>query len=446
MENQQDEINVYDWLNDYHKSLKDMDSISRASEDRRDYQEPSQTYQDYLDYVEEWEWHQKHQKHLLLQSYILYASKTHQTINCTCEKIHKFTQYSDLELGDTCIDYPNTPIYGKCWYQYLSTEVDRVLDIMTQPRIRATQHVERVMVEVAQWRMMDQNLSPYLLPFDAFKQMWWDREANGSMSKNSIWLKEQLTIQERKRIEIEQDLNSVPISKHKRMILLHFPESDHGLHILRQQLSQDDFNRIWGFMNKARSKIDWKARISIETLYSKENKCSKCKKKIGFNSVISPFGIYYAPPGVGKTTALNKGEIVAFDTDWIGLGPNWRDYSPLLRMNIPIITNQYTAFKGSGLKVIGVVKERVRLDAEGNPFTTLKQLKEYENDHPQDVTFIEAKDEEYFSNYATQLKLIQHLNKMIIGYAINTLPFYRNEQTPEWARKYPSLIRKELGK
>jgi len=315
---------------------------------------------------------------------------------------------------------------------------------MTYPRLRATKDIERVMVQVARWRMVDENMSPYLLPYDAFTKVWWDREANGESSKQAKMLLDQLDRSESEALQRERDNATVIIPKAKQQILLHFPHSDHGLHILRSVLSESDFQRVWSFMNRSRRKIAWGSDISIEKLNRKMKVCTKCKQKIGFSEALSPMGIYYAPPGVGKTTALNQGDIVAFDTDWVGLGSTWRDYSPILRMNIPIITNQYTAFRGSGLKVLGVIKDKIRLDSRGKPFTTLKILEDYQDENPQDVTFITIAKDEYLAHYAQRLKIMQHMSKIIVGYSINMLPFYRNEQTPEWARKYPQLIRKAV--
>jgi hypothetical protein len=50
---------------------------------------------------------------------------------------------------------------------------------------------------------------------------------------------------------------------------------------------------------------------------------------------------------------LNQEPLVGLDTDWIRIGLIWY-YSPLLRMKVPIVTNQPHAFIESGLKIIGV--------------------------------------------------------------------------------------------
>jgi hypothetical protein len=70
--------------------------------------------------------------------------------------------------------------------------------------------------------------------------------------------------------------------------------------------------------------------------------------------------VYYAPPGAEKTTAASKELFIGFDTDWIGTGITWKVLTLLFREEVPIITNQESIFFGSGIKVVGIVKKRIR--------------------------------------------------------------------------------------
>lgn len=438
------EASVYTWLNSYVEKISSMTEQERREENRADYIEESQLYPDYLDYVEEWEWHQKEQKHSLLQSFILAQSKTHRKMECTCEEgEHVFTTMKEPEKGDVITDSPALYIYGKCWYKTLSIKVDEVLEQLKQPQIRLPKTIESIMIQVSRWRMVTSEQTPFLLPYEAFEKIWWDKSITGKTSETAKALLSQLSWVERDQIKIMKSQNESQIPKHKWKKLLDFPHSDHGLHALKDAISEANFQTVWSFMNKWRTKIQPQSAIDISELERKISKCKLCQKG-KYPAALSNPGVYYAPPGCGKTTAQNKELLVGLDTDWIGVGPTWADYSPIFNMKIPIITNQYTIFEGSGFKVIGVTKKNVRKDSEGRPLTTQRELDQFERKHPQGVIFTQIPSKKFVSDYATHLQLTSHLQKLIKNFAINLLPFYTNEMNEEWLNKYPKLLRKDL--
>lgn len=98
-------------------------------------------------------------------------------------------------------------------------------------------------------------------------------------------------------------------------------------------------------------------RIEKDDLNAAIQQCRLCKTAIYKLRTTSIFGIYAGLLEVGKSTALAKGLLVGFDTDWVGLGLIWRDYSPILRLQIPIITNQPAIFIGSGVRIVAIAKK-----------------------------------------------------------------------------------------
>lgn len=434
---------VYEWLNAYTTKIDNMTEQEKREENRLDYMEESQLYADYLDYVEEWEWHQKEQKHALLQSFILAQSKHHRKMECTCEQAsHVFTTLNEPQAGDVITDSPAVYIYGKCWYRVISSKVDAVLNALKQPHIKLPKTLEGIMLQVARWRMVTKDQTPFLLPYDAFEKIWWSKTSTGKESDVAKQLLSQLNGIERDQIQILKNQSKSTIPKEKRKKLLDFPHSDHGMHALKAALSTADFDMVWSFMNRWRNKIHPRSSIRIEQLEEKIAQCKICNQHREYPPVLSNPGIYYAPPGCGKSTAQDKEIIVGYDTDWTGIGPGWEDYSPLLAMKIPIITNQYSIFDGCGIKVIGIMKREVRKDTRGNPLTTMRELRSYESAHMQDVIFMYVKERTFMSHYATELQIVTHLQHMIRNYAINLLPFYMNEMSPDWLNKYPKLLRK----
>lgn len=113
-------------------------------------------------------------------------------------------------------------------------------------------------------------------------------------------------------------------------------------------MGPDIFRQILSFTNARRRDRGNPERITLDKLDVERRKCEYCHPPPYPDP--SVLGVYYAPPGAGKTTTQNKEYLIAYDTDWIGKGMTWREVSPLLRWKIPILTNQCEGFVGSGPK------------------------------------------------------------------------------------------------
>lgn len=439
------EYTVYDWLNDYTVKLNDMTPDQKAEELRENYHESDQAYCDYLDYVEEWQWHAREQKQTLIQAFLYNMAVQHQRYKCKCGNTHTFTTAKEEALGDTVIDSPQATIYATCWYKQIAKDAEEVLAMCAADKqlTRLPTVIEQVMIHVVHWRMVDASLTPILLPFEAFKKVWWQNSSRSAQTHIARELLSQLTTIERNAIRQKSEQNVVRIPTPQWKKLLDFPHSDHGLHNLRHALSDAHFQEVWSFINRWRSKVGKHSdTIALTALKSKMETCDYCKRRDkSFQLKPSVLGIYYAPPGLGKTTTMDKDLLIAFDTDWIGIGPTWIDYSPLLNLGIPIVTNQYTAFIGCGLKIIGVIGPQIRKDTHGNPFTTMGKLKKYQIEHPKEVYFIQVTRYKYLAHYIARIQMLHSLQALISNYAINLLPFYNDEQSLEWIRKYPKLLR-----
>ncbi|APG78158.1 hypothetical protein [Hubei tetragnatha maxillosa virus 8] len=432
---------VYDWLNDYTTSIEKMDAVERRQETREDYREESQIKADYLDYVDEWKWHNKEQKHQLLEAFLYSISQTHQIVRCNCGNTHTFTTMAQREEGEIAIDEPTILIFTQCWYIHISNQISIALDSLTEEQIRQPTYVEDVLGYVAKWKVTH-NLTP-MLPLDVFKKIWWDKTLKNKRSTDAIELEQKIPSNDRTIIHAKQKEYDAPIRHEGHRVLLHFVHNEHSFHNLYHALSKADFLIVLKFMNTWRTKIGRSSdKIDLTDIEASVMKCERCME-IKTRVKLTLPGVYYAPPGVGKTTAMESGQIVGVDTDWIGVGPTWRDYSTIFKMKIPIVTNQYTAFVGCGYKVTGVVKSSIRKDSEGKPFTTKQQLLKYAKSHPVDVHFIVSSEKKFFQDHVLRLQIIQQMHYLIANYSMNQMPFYRTEQSEEWAKTYPKLLRKE---
>lgn len=433
---------VYDWLNDYTQKLENLPATERANELREDYHDESQAYADYLDYMDEWTWHNKEQQSVLVENFISGLAKSHQLLKCDCGSIHTLTTQKEADQGDIIVDTQEILIFTQCWYIMLVRKAKETLAELTQERVRLTQPMENMITTASRWKLDNIN-SQVILPLEAFKQLWWDRDGKGKKSSNSTYLEKRISHQDKMKIDKIKQKADVIVKETGRRVLLHYVHDEHSFHNFRRALDEPEFREVLSFINYWRTKLGQEHnKISFEDINDSMQRCGQCISQKVRPRITMP-GIYYAPPGVGKTTALESGTIVGLDTDWIGVGLTWKDYSMILNKRIPIVTNQYTVFIGSTIKVAGVIKQNIRKDAKGKAFTTKRKLEEYQEKHPQDVTFISISEKKYFEHYVINLQMYQMIQHLIQNYSINQMPFYQVESSEEWRNVYPKLMRKE---
>lgn len=423
------------WLSNYTEKLKQMDSLERSFEQRNDYHEECQAEVDYLDYVEEWLWHAETKARETISRFIAQASKRHIKIKCKGGHTHQLTTVNQPEAGDTIVDDPSQIIYQQCWYTHLAETGNKAIQHLKRPNVQLPDPIEHMMTRIIQLKLAVDGITPLLLPMDIFQSVWWTGEDRTSVAKALMKAMNPTA----KRELLTQKARAVPQIQSKE-ILLDFPDSDHGMHVLQDQLSESDFNEIVTFTNKLRTRIDIKARrISLESLAERRLICKFCKE--GVSGGLSIFGIYYAPPGCGKTTSQEEGILVGYDTDWIGVGATWLDYGTLLRKRIPIITNQPEVFIGSGVKILGIVRSDIRRGADGKPLDNPDRLMSWAKSQSRNVYFIRT--QLYLSDFATTLQILAVMQQTIANHCINLLPFYKDQQDPEWAKRFAKMLRRK---
>lgn len=430
-----------DWLDAYSIKLGEMTPEQIAKENHQDERHPSQTYADYLDYVDEWKWYHQQQVQELTRATIYTYSRRNQRLKCG-NHYHTLSLSKEESDPDTIFTDEERAPHTRCWYKTIRTQVEEILSQLTTAKVRLADPLEIALTRIATWRLVDSGTTPTLLPLDVFTAIWWQADAHGGEKRVAQQLLERLQEHDREFISRLRHIQSTEAQPPKEGVLLWYPESDHGVHALRKAMAENDFRELLRFVNKARKRRGETRHITYQDIIRKEAKCKHCSARKTPRK-LSTRGIYFAPPGFGKTTALNEELLVGFDTDWIGRGVTWRELSPLLTAEIPIITNQHAGFIGSGLKVHGAFHTDVRLDVRGIPFTTKEQLRAVQATQPKNLDFEEEKDEVYFADVALKLQIKQILQLLIADYSVNKRPFYELPEDAEWTRKWTRLIRDE---
>lgn len=427
------------WLSEYTEKLSQMDPVDKAEEERIDYHDSSQAYVDYLDYVDEWNWHMEAKIMETKQRYIFLMGKRHGKIQCHCGVIHTLTTKIDPTHGDVEIDDLTTPLSQQCWYQTIAEKTKQVLTQVNSKQMRLSDPIEKLFLRITRLQLAEGGQTPFLLPFDVFQQVWWNGGNTPDFPKHLLHV---ITRNEQKELAQVKE-SCIPEVKRKE-ILLDFPDSDHGMHALQDALTEHEFLTVLKFVNSNRSKIDFKARrVTLSSLEERRRKCIHCKRFSKHTTGLSIPGVYYAPPGGGKTTTLDRELLVGFDTDWIGIGPNWQTYGQLLKQRIPIITNQPEIFIGSGMKICGIVKKHIRPGADGKPLDTEERIQAWADGHSRNVIIIKVEDKEYMADYAIKLQILHLTQHIIANHTINMIPFYKNEQSEDWAKLFPKILRRK---
>lgn len=430
-----------DWLNDYQTKVSQMSAEEVRKENHETDRHPSQVYADYLDYVDEWSWHQKEQVSALTSATVYSLSLRRQKIQCG-EHEHTLARIKTEQDNTECtvVDLPNRAIHHECWYRTIRNTVESVLNNSTRANVRMPDPLETALTRIASWKLTKSDTSPTLLPFDTFKTVWWSAAENGGTSKLAHDMLERLNLADRQHVA-EMRTREIPETKPtQNKIVYWFPHSDHGFHTLYRALGHDEFNKVLRFLNNARRQRGAQDRIKMEDISRKIESCILCQAN-GPHRLMSHPGIYYAPPGIGKTTAMDKELLIGFDTDWVGTGITWYELSPLLNMKIPIVTNQNEGFVGSALKIVGTYHANIRTDEWGIPYTTVANIEAHAKAQPINCDFTRVDDGTHLADWILHMQVKQVLQNMIAEHCINSMPFYRSGIDEEWSKVWTKLIK-----
>lgn len=399
---------------------------------------------DYLDYINEWTWYQREQVNQLTSAVVYMHSKKGQRIECGNHTHILTTRKLSPNISGEQIyaDVPTSTLHNECWYKTVHTSVKGVLSGLSRENIRLAEPLERALTMIATWRMVHAGTTPTLLPYDTFKTVWWDATENGTTAKVSKDMLDRMPWHDVKRIT-QMKIEQVPKPKEaERRVIFWFPEGEHGLHALQNAMGPDIFRQILSFTNARRRDRGNPERITLKKLNIERRKCEHCHEPPYLDT--SVLGVYYAPPGAGKTTAQNREYLIAYDTDWIGKGITWREVSPLLRWKIPILTNQCEGFVGSGLKVVGVYNHHLRTTPDGKPYVTFEAVDSMQRVQRVNFNFTRIPETQYFSDNVLPMQIKHVLHQMIAEYAMDRLPHYQQSHTEGWAEKWNKLMKGDV--
>lgn len=205
--------------------------------------------------------------------------------------------------------------------------------------------------------------SPVLpLTFQFFRQAWWSK---GTVSEAEHALLEHPVVKTRltsvNLTPPDPFRVSTPIVRHSSgQVIL-----EHGLHALLVHSTSPGLTLA--LINESRTRCGSQYRLTINMVLKGMQQCAHCRDMAQKpKRALTQAGLYYAPPGAGKSTAQDMEILVAVDTDWLAeYSPSafHETVAPFLFHHIPVLTNQHRLATNSGIKLTGVFNEaHLRVD------------------------------------------------------------------------------------
>lgn len=371
-------------LRAYYQRTNEMTFTEKASHLRTDEKEESQAWPDFLDFLDEWASLYKQKLQQTRKDYVFTVLARHGvTIKCRAHT-HTFSHEPDPR-ADVIIPSPDTNINpDACWWREITRYDSQLTDLdanatavqLSTPEAKAIQKLTSIQM------VTQESLPPSLLTFEKFRDQWWKTPTHSRAMKillesdqpyhvlNDIVrsIKVQDTPQPPRWLNLGS--STVPDLIQTNTDVL----QDHGLHALMRV--RHDRHEIFRLISSIRAEANPEGLLHPDRLAQAMRDCDLCKRPPRSLSTSYP-GVYYSPPGNGKTTSLKTEVFIGVDTDWLLKNSNFDAIiKPFLSKSVPIITNQYHLAAASGTRFFGAFNpHQLRINPVTNhPYTTLTEI------------------------------------------------------------------------
>lgn len=431
-------------LEAYHARISNMSSDEYRHYMREDYEfeDEFDAIPEYLDYVETWDSDFHYQACKYSKSFIVDdLCKRNAKVKCGDHE-HVFSllpneMFNSVKQTGQYIQLTTETFINAdaCWYRNVLQSIHRLRD-QTKPGMMDLtepdfEYFTSIIANGGYLKMVDRDeiIKPEYVStkeqrktYNAFKTMWYhgcsEKVDNDTPAvtqiKNTIGTAgTQKLIAGVVNIKRKRGFDSSLFNERITLLYGDTMNERHDFHIA-YRLFGHEAKQMLSLMNTIRSKAHdhepTRDTLKTKAIEKAMEDCKLCKKS-GPQSWSTP-GIYYAPPGNGKTTALEKGFLAAFDTDWLTSGIHEQELTFLLERNIPIVTNQYTAFGNGMTKMIGFFNpDHVRLrPMDGEPFTEIKDVENFAKQNSQQFSLLTYSANTYLYHRLLDMRLCLYLS------------------------------------
>lgn len=368
-----------DRLSAYQDRVASMSVTEKDEHLRVNYTTSEHAWPDYLDYVDEWQWHFLEAMSKTRKDFIFCSLVTRrQRIQCG-DHHHYFTDDSQ-DTHPEAVYFPRTDTFVEptaCWNVLLrvsdeSLRSTRALQSSAQLTMPEVEYVRRL----AGLRLLSQGLTPRKLSFEEFKTRWWNTESSATaydIAHEQPSIADELGIVRRSLPPAKPQWIVESTAATEVILPSTAVAADHGLHAIL--LAVPDGPRVLKTINSVR-KLDPDHDLVCPNQIAKA--METCPYCVGDTPKTgpTPTGVYYAPPGNGKTTCQDRHLFCGIDTDWLVKMSSFQHIiAPFLEMDLAVITNQYHLATNAGEKFIGLFSSHhLRKNLFGAPFTPESEI------------------------------------------------------------------------
>lgn len=398
----------------YFQRFNALNPTEKLNHFRVDYHEEDDDWVEYLDFLDEMRYEYKHHLQVTKRDFIYryYALHNH-TFQCNG---HTHTFHSDPNMpGDVYIPTPHHVINQEaCWWKKFSEHDDllaRLDEHADAAKLTTTEHAYLARLAGLRMALSSGVPPPNAITFKGFQEHW-NRGTSTPVAVKRLAESEPVwKIPLRVIEELKEEVDSKPPSwleesrRPPRVIRTNTDVyEDHGFHQL--MFIHRSSQRILTAINKVRSSSS--PPITGEDIALGMLKCDMCKNK-QFAHGTTEAGLYYAPPGSGKSTALENGTFVGIDTDWLIYGSDYHTVVyPFVSIGLAVVTNQYHLAINGPERMIGMFNKNIlRTDIHGNPYTSFKEILTAKEHMKSDIFLLFT--DQYFSDVITTLQRAQYV-------------------------------------
>lgn len=375
-----------------------------------DYSHEDQVWPDYLDFMDEWKERQKelllHAKRDFMRRFFVIPKRK---MTCGRDKhTHVFVaadEYTGAReqvlLEDTGI-FPN----NACWADEIFISMEQVIGQDHDGTIiKLAQSAYDFVNVITACRLVKEGLPPKYLSFEAYRETWWGQEtstrAEGLLMSSGMKLgvAEHIT---RGRTALQYQQKAPEVLDVSPDVI----SANHGFH--RVFLTYHQPRELLHKMNQIR-RLGGGEPFDSDVLAKEMARCERCKHHT--QEARHPQMLVYAPPGMGKTTALDNGDLTGIDTDWLIRYASFNDTVGWFWLNgFSIITNNIDIINTCNTKVYGFLNpSKLRRLANGKYMTPKKDVVRLFHHLGSDGLLFNGTREEYLSHHSLRIMVAANI-------------------------------------
>lgn len=415
----------------YSKYIDRVSSMTPAEKHdhlRIDYRVPTQEWPDYLDYVEEWRDQYQRKLSQIRRDFIYHALAKHcQRMECG-NHTHQFT--TDVSTHPDMISIPNRDAYldeHACWYNNISMSEDELINqshSLNSASLSSSQTQQFKRIVGLRMVTGDEFSTPTLLNCQKFGDIGFTQptknQAYDILMKSGIKpIPPTIPISTTSagyQTPPSTDVKTWFVSG-KTDIIMENEDilDDHGFHALMRV--RVDRTTVLKKINKIRR--PYSPNITPSMVHEAVKRCNKCKHSSPLATTTYP-GIFYSPPGNGKSTTMKNEIFIGIDTDWLLKHSTYQEMcQPFVKLGIPILTNQYSIIIDTDRKMFGSFSVDHLRTRNGIPYTPIEEIHKAMLISQGDLVILYNNG--YLSRHLISVLLMQFIHDVIVqhAYSIN---------------------------